>query len=336
MGTFLFDFFNNFLCDLLLEILKKGVKWTAEELSRETNYPYNSCKEIVSKINPDMIENKDDLLSQLNKTHVVDSLRNDYYKTNFSIRLDYIIRKIRECIPEANIEWLSYKMGLKSSNELLKYYRVPEEPTFDFIDDIANKIGVKSNWLQFGEDDRNFETVHWNINTELLNYIKSNNICSIYFAFSKAHLSENENSQLIMIFKYNELKYVVNTKTIPFGSYVGGGGQRKICEFYVFLLWLKREGILDFCESFSITETQYNNLVFGRNYGKSVEKHGNSLQNLVWDFSESEYPLLSDEQILYSYRKSLLECRDIILNNTNIVNDLKKSILIDDNERLFY
>lgn len=81
MGTFLFDFFNNFLCDLLLEILKKGVKWTAEELSRETNYPYNSCKEIVAEINPDMIENKDDLLSQLNKTHVVDSLRNDYYKT---------------------------------------------------------------------------------------------------------------------------------------------------------------------------------------------------------------------------------------------------------------
>lgn len=336
METFLFDFFNNFLCDLLLEILKKGVKWTAEELSRETNYPYNNCKEIVCKINPDMIESKNDLLSQLNKAHIADSLQNDYYKTNFSIRLDYIISKIKVCIPEANIEWLSCKMELKSSNELLKYYKVSEEPTFDFIDDIANKIGVKSNWLKFGEDDKNFETVNWDINTELLNYIKSNNICSIYFAFSKAHLSENDNSHLIMIFKYNELKYVVNTKTIPFDSYVGGSGQRMICKFYVLLLWLKREGILNFCKSFNITETLYNNLVFGRDYGKTVEKYGSSLQDLVWDFSEAECPLLSDEQILYSYGKSFLECRDIILNNTHIVNDLKKNMLEDDNRRLLY
>ncbi len=321
------DILTSLLSNLLWELLKKGVKMTAKELSRITNYPYNNCQEIVSKIDPNKIESKEDLLSQLNETRIIENLRNDYYKTNFSIRLDYIINKVRECIPEANIEWISYKMNLQSSNELLKYYRDSEEPTFDFIDDISNKIGIKSNWLKFGEDARIFETVNLDINVELLNYIKNNEINSIYFAFSKEFLSKNDNSRLIMIFKFNELKYVVNTKTIPFGLYVGCGGQRMICEFYVFLLWLKKEGILNFCKSFNINETMYNNLVFGCDYGKIVENHGRSLRDLVWDFSEAENLFLSDNQILCSYGKSFLECRKIILDKKCLVKDIKKSML---------
>lgn len=34
-------------------------------------------------------------------------------------------------------------LGYSSSNELLKYYKVSKEPTFKFIDDFANRIGIK-------------------------------------------------------------------------------------------------------------------------------------------------------------------------------------------------
>lgn len=230
--------------DFLYDLIKKGVKLTADELSQRTGYSYNDCQNIVSLINPNGINNKNDLQKQLDGTNIINEIKNNYYKTNFSLRLDYIINKIKDYVPNANIEWLCNKLGYSSSNELLKYYKVSEEPTFKFIDDFANRIGIKKDWLKFGEDDEIFETIHLHVDRELLDYIKSNKIDTIYFAFYKNSLSKYDNSELIIVFKLNELKYVVNSYYIPFGAYVGGGGTNTICEFYVFLLWLKKMNTL--------------------------------------------------------------------------------------------
>lgn len=107
------------LTDMLYDLIKEGVKLTAEELAKRTSYSYNDCQNIVSLIEPNNINSKDDLRNQLNQTSIIEDMKNDYYKTNFAIRLDYIINKIKEHIPYANIEWLCEKLGYSSSNELL-------------------------------------------------------------------------------------------------------------------------------------------------------------------------------------------------------------------------
>ncbi len=44
--------------DFLYDLIKKGVKLTADELSQRTGYSYNDCQNIVSLINPNGINNK--------------------------------------------------------------------------------------------------------------------------------------------------------------------------------------------------------------------------------------------------------------------------------------
>ena len=315
------------LTDMLYDLIKEGVKLTAEELAKRTSYSYNDCQNIVSLIEPNNINSKDDLRNQLNQTSIIEDMKNDYYKTNFAIRLDYIINKIKEHIPYANIEWLCEKLGYSSSNELLKYYKVSEEPTFKFIDEIATRIGIKNDWLKFGEDDKIFETVYLRVDRELLDYIKSNKIDTIYFAFSKNSLSEYDNSELIIIFKFNELKYVVNSCYIPFGAYVGGGGTKTICDFYIFLLWLKRNGSIDKCRSVSITREIHNSLITGREYGKVVDSINNSVGELVSDFVNIDYPYPTAEQKLNFYGSAFLECQNIIKNNKSLIERIKEYML---------
>ncbi len=313
--------------DFLYDLIKEGVKLTADELAKRTSYSYNDCQNIVSLIEPSNINSKDDLRNQLNKTNIIEDMKNDYYKTNFSIRLDYIINKIKEHIPDANIEWLCDKLGYSSSNELLNYYKVSKEPTFKFINEFANRIGIKKDWLKFGEDDKIFETVHLHIDRELLDYIKSNKIDTVYFAFSKSSLSKYDNSELIIIFKLNELKYVVNSYCIPFGAYVGGGGTNMICDFYVFLLWLKRNGYIDKCKSVSITREMHNSLTSGREYGKAVDGVNNSVGELVSDFANMGCPYPTAEQKLDFYGQSFLDCQNIIKNNKSLIERIKEYML---------
>ena len=70
--------------DFLYDLIKKGVKLTADELSQRTGYSYNDCQNIVSLINPNGINNKNDLQKQLDGTNIINEIKNNYYKTNYS------------------------------------------------------------------------------------------------------------------------------------------------------------------------------------------------------------------------------------------------------------
>lgn len=313
--------------NVLYDFIKDGVNLTANELSQRTMYSYNDCENIISSIKSSDISSKDDLSKQLDRSNTIKNIKDNYYKTNFSIRLDYIISKMKELNPSVNIEWVSYKLGYESSNELLRYYKKSEEPTFKFLDELANNLGIKKEWLQYGEDDKIFETVHLHIDRELLDYIKSNKIDTIYFAFFKNHLSKYNNSELILIFKFNELKYVVNNIYIPFGAYVGGGGTDTICHFYVFLLWLKRNGYIDKCKSVSIMREMHNSLTIGREYGKAVDNFNNSLGELISDFANMGCPYLTTEQKLDFYGQSFWDCQNILKNNKSSIEIIKEYML---------
>lgn len=326
MDEILLGLFTDFLYDLI----KTGVKLTADELSKRTSYSYNDCQHIVSLIEPNSINSKDDLQKQLDKTTIIKDMKNDYYKTNFSIRLDYIINKIKEYIPNANTEWLCNKLGFTSSNVLLKYYKQSEEPTFQFIDELSNNLGIRQEWLRYGEDNRIFATVHLHIDRKLLDYIKSNKINTIYFAFYNNSLSNYSNSELIMIFKFNELKYVVNICQIPFGSYVGGEGMNTICKFYVFLLWLNKNRHLNNCKTVSVSNNVIGKLVSGELYGKAVENlyyNKGSLGEFISDFVCTHSNYLTIEQKLEFYGQSFLDCQEIIKNNKSLIEKIKEDML---------
>lgn len=247
---------------------------------------------------------------------------NNQHRTNFSKRIDYLMKVLKEYRKEVNIEWLSNKLGLKSSNELKKYYNSNEEPMFDFIEEIENKIGIKSDWLKSGTDTEIFETTFYTTNKELLNYIQSNDIKTIYFAFSKAGLSKFDNSELIIVFKFDDLKFITNTLIIPFGGYVGGHGERMIKELYRFLLLLKKENYLDKCRCVSISKEEQDELVFGKKYGYLVTNR--NFQNIKFDI----YDIININSDDYSddvycakiYGETFVECRRIIMSDKDIDN----------------
>ena len=59
------------LTDMLYDLIKEGVKLTAEELAKRTSYSYNDCQNIVSLIEPNNINSKDDLRNHLNQTSII-------------------------------------------------------------------------------------------------------------------------------------------------------------------------------------------------------------------------------------------------------------------------
>ena len=78
--------------DFLYDLIKKGVKLTADELSQRTRYSYNDCQNIVSLINPNGINNKNDLQKQLDGTNIINEIKNNYYKLIYYITLHKVFK----------------------------------------------------------------------------------------------------------------------------------------------------------------------------------------------------------------------------------------------------
>lgn len=299
---------NGILTNLLYDILKSAIIPSVYELQNRTHYSQEECEKLVSLAGAmkksSKISRSEITETLWNQTSLVKEFRDSSYKTNFAARLDYILSEMRKCNNEANVEWLAYNLNYASSDELRKYYQTNSEPTFEFIKDFAYKAGIEPNWLAYGENFQAFDTVNISLDQRLSRYIRENNVKSIYFLFTKASLSEYDNSEIIMVFQMNSLKYVTNRFHIPFGSYVGSGGRRTICNFYLFLRWLY-QCTSCWCYSISIPNDLKESLVLGEMYGGIVKQYEvRNSNNLIEDFM-CEIPPVSCEY-------TVNECKEII------------------------
>lgn len=123
------------------------------------------CNEFLSEINrEDDLSRKKEVIKEVltEKKQYVYIFERDLYNTNFAKRLDYImyiINRTKKHEKIINLEYLGEFLGHDSVNELMKYYKYEEEPTYQFCEEVANKLGVNAEWLKNGKnDDKIFKT----------------------------------------------------------------------------------------------------------------------------------------------------------------------------------
>ena len=154
---------------LVYDLLKKGAELTFRQVfggfyGNRINQNINIYNDFLTEINneKDLI-NKEKVIQEAlsNKKQYINIFEHDLYNTNFAKRLDYImfiINQSRKNKKKINLEYLGEFLGFDSVNELLKYYKYEEEPTYSFCKEVADKLGVDSEWLKNGEIDENIFT----------------------------------------------------------------------------------------------------------------------------------------------------------------------------------
>lgn len=101
-----------------------------------------------------------------NKEECKKSVNEKKYKTDFAKRIDQLMFLIKQekyyGFEELNLSKLAEYLNLESVEILKQYYRESKEPTFQFIDSVAEKLGVNHNWLKNGEGDP-FLSMHYHL-----------------------------------------------------------------------------------------------------------------------------------------------------------------------------
>lgn len=87
-----------------------------------------------------------------NKEECKKSVDEKKYKTDFAKRIDQLMFLINQekyyGFEELNLSKLAEYLNLESVEILKQYYKESREPTFQFIDSVAEKLGVNHNWLK--------------------------------------------------------------------------------------------------------------------------------------------------------------------------------------------
>lgn len=114
-----------------------------------------------------------------------------------------------------------------------------EEATYQFCEEVANKLGVNAEWLKNGKnDDKIFKTYLPIIyeTDELLEHRKSDEF-TFHFVINDA-----EEREIVVIRKYNELKFEYYPCPIIFNSHVGATGRRYLLSLYSYLREISSKG----------------------------------------------------------------------------------------------
>lgn len=269
---------NAVLGGILYDLLKTGV--TNVTFGNVFNKMYYSnideakCQNFLDQIN-----SKPDVSSKMQYVNDILTTENEYstfferelYMTNFAKRLDYALAMINDTdyfSKKLNVESLGEFLGLHSVNELKKYYVTSEEPTYEFMEMVADKLGINPKWLKAGEGNlfaSQLNRLHKG--TELFAERDYDNIQGFIFAM----LDVPYERYLILVRKMNEIKYEYYPR--PFIFYNSGGrvGASELCSVYKMLRKLNCEGKMP-SEVYLLKTEQFYKLLEGKMYPGSIKK----------------------------------------------------------------
>lgn len=312
MNFILSTILSGFLYDMIKESCKITLNMVSDVFSYET---------FDSSIDIDYINKRVELAQNSPANLAIDSEVNEIlsrhitYNTNFAERLDYVIALMRFGGRQTSVDELGEYLGYNSVNELKKHYITQEEPDYQKIEYIADKLGVNKQWLKNGS--RNV------FQTELANYIylpnndvneemESFNPNAIYFVLS------NERYPYIgIVMKIDNIKSVYYSHTYPFSSQVGGTGQSEIYTLYSLMQQLFGSRLSGNCFVRAIPRELFDNIFSGKVYSGIVEdfKYRKYLDKHLDGYWIEDFLHLNLDyrnKYLEYYGEAFVECQDIV------------------------
>ena len=310
---------NTIISGIVYDLFKEGTKITYQKvfgkfygnMKTDSLQLYN---EFIEKINIEESWNrKEKVINALlmNETQYKIAFESELYNTNFAQRLDYVISRInstRSIGTKINLEYLGEFLGFESANSLLKYYKYDEEPSYTIIECIAEKLGVNKEWLKFGESKAAFKTsyVMGLYAEEFLNDFSDEP-----FEFCFIVKDDKKDRQIILVKKYNELKYIYYIPPIAFYSHVGGTGQHQLLSLYNFFRDERvQKDINNVC---TVSEEEFNNILCGESYCGLVGQKGyDSNRHILEDFVDIYHKSAKACNYKEWYGDDFLKMQDIV------------------------
>lgn len=272
------------------DLIKKGAVLTFQQvfgnfdgnrINRNMLVYQEFLDEINKKVN--LLNNEQSIEEMLkHKQQYMDVFDHDLYNTNFAKRLDYVIHIMNQSLNynNINLEYLGEFLGFDSVNELLKYYKYEEEPTYRFCEEIASKLGVNADWLKNGDMKGNvFETRLPRIyNAEDLLKHRNNDEYKLHFMINE----DKDKRNIIVVKKYNELKFEYYPNPFIFNSQVGESGKNTILSLYKFLKEITKNEIINI---HVVDQKVFNEILEGKRYCGVIEKYyAQGLNCILEDF----------------------------------------------------
>lgn len=237
-------------------------------------------------------------------------------KSNFAKRLDVLIEimnRSRELYEETiTVGYICQLMGEKSENIIRQYYSTLQEPTIDFMESLAEKLGVSKRWLAKGANVAIFDTdeIRSGLSDILRNVTEAE---KIYIVIG----NECYGNYLRIILKYNDIKYKCYKKSFIFHVSAGAAGQTQLMEVYDFLQKVKamrnKNGQEIYPSSaYFLSEEQWNNLMQGNMYPAAIRKVKDYKAHIMDDFLDVGNLYRSKEQYRLWYGEEFIKCQEYI------------------------
>lgn len=286
---------------VLYDLIKKGAVLTFQQVFgnfygiriTQNMHIYNEFLDEINK--EENLLNKEELIEEIltEKKQYIDIFERDLYNTNFAKRLDYVIHIMNQSrkYKSINLEYLGEFLGFESVNELLKYYKYEEEPTYRFCEEIANKLGVNAEWLKNGDMKGNVFKTCLPIIYDAEEFLKHRKTDEYEFHFVLNNDINKRN--IIVVKKYNELKFEYYPHPIVFNSQVGAGGRGSLLSLYKFLKEIAINGN-EITNVHVVTEETFNKMLEGKKYCGIIEQYNTrELKFILDDFLDihHNYPI---------------------------------------------
>lgn len=290
--VFLDSITSSILSSIIYDLLKVGGKLTfhsvfggfyGNRMSQNSNV-YNDFLEKVNK-EEDIIGKKKIVQDVLkDKNLYVEIFNQDLYNTNFAKRLDYIMcvmNKARIGGRKVNLEYLGEFLGFDSVNELKKYYKYEEEPTYVFCEKVADKLGIDAEWLKSGDiGERIFNPNLPRIyDAEQILFESDSKEFEFYFIIK----NDVENREIIIVRRYNELKFEYYPCPIVFNSRVGATGARYLLSLYYFLKTINSNQNNEILNVHMVPEDIFYRILEGKEYCGIMEQYGPDNKITIFD-----------------------------------------------------
>lgn len=241
----------------------------------------------------------------------------ELYSTNFAKRLDYVLYLINQeerMFGEVNLEYLGEFLGFISVNELKKYYLHEEEPEYRFIEAIAKKIGVNTEWLKRGTDLYPFKSSLPGIDyaERVLQYAQEG-------TFIFAIRDVDKRKEIAIIIRVNDIKYEIFSKGFVFHSDVGATGMNQLCSTYMFLKKISLEKECDLLNVHLVPTDIFEELIMGKCYPGIVYNYSaKNKSNILVDFIDIKSTYRTQENYLGWYGEDFVKCQQLITKKLGI------------------
>lgn len=314
---------STILSGIIYDLIKSGIKLSINNvfsLYDIHKMDYNTCEEFIGNINA--INDKEhkvkyvsDLLNNENKYTTL--FEQQLYPTNFAKRLDYILTFINDCgywEQKINVEKLGDYLGFKSVNNLKQYYIKDVEPDYEFIENIANKLGINTEWLKYGQGEPFASSLRRIYNaTDILKDNIVNDVSEFIFVIDDGDYRRD----IGIIVRFDEFKYSYYPRTLVFHADVGASGASELFSVYKFLKELNELNKMP-SGVYKVSEEESIDFFSGKIYPGMIKKYKQDGCNfLLDDFIDLYVNDSHKEEYKSMYGETFVNCQDLIKRKLN-------------------